>query len=121
MPSYQSLIFGSFNRKEIKCYALKLIGNHGPRYDAIIHTPRELDPIEYAAIEVSRSAESDESLPSKKYLTDSIKLVTGLHSMLRRLHILVDRDVDTIKELQVVGILNAGRWHACLSTINILD
>ncbi|KAL0635500.1 hypothetical protein Q9L58_005548 [Maublancomyces gigas] len=95
-------------RKEIKCYALKLIGNHGPRYDAIIHTPRELDPIEYAAIEVSRSAESDESLPSKKYLTDSIKLVTGLHSMLRRLHILVDRDADTIAELQVVGILNAG-------------
>lgn len=117
----QSLILGSFCRKEIKCYALKLIGNHGPRYDAIIHTPRELDPIEYAAIEVSRSAESDESLPSKKYQTDSTKLVTGLHSMLRRLHILVDRDADTMKKLQVVGMLNAGEWRRCHSALKTLN
>ncbi|KAI5840869.1 hypothetical protein DFP73DRAFT_177995 [Morchella snyderi] len=106
-------------RKEIKCFALKLIGNNNLRYDAIIHTARDFAPIEYAAIEVSRSIENEESLPAKKYVSDGTKLVTGMHSMLRRLHMLVDRDEEAIKDLQVVGMLNEGKRQDILFIVYI--
>lgn len=117
MPSHEKLMRRF--RKEIKCFALKLIGNNNLRYDAIIHTARDFAPIEYAAIEVSRSIENEESLPAKKYVSDSTKLVTGMHSMLRRLHMLVDRDEQATKDLQVVGMLNEGKHQEVLSTVYV--
>lgn len=99
--------------KEILCLALKTgdnepptgKGNHGPRFDAIIHTLGDTPVIEYGAIEVGRSFESTRG---KKWVTDSAKLVQALRAMLVRLHALVNYNSTALESLQVVGLLNAG-------------
>ncbi|KAI5850384.1 hypothetical protein DFP73DRAFT_591242 [Morchella snyderi] len=92
--------------KEILCLALKLASPlPARRFDAIIHTLAESPVLEYGAIEVAKSFES---VHARKWSSDSSKLVLALHAMLARLRGAVENDAESVRRLQVSGLMNAG-------------
>lgn len=80
----------------------------GRRLDAIIRADGD-NPYEYGGIEVAGTCGGE---TSTKWLTDSLKLAKALHDMLSRLHQHVKED-DIAKRLQVVGLLNSGKFSHC--------
>lgn len=85
----------------------------GRRLDAIIRDDGD-SPYEYGGIEVAGTFTGD---TSTKWLTDRLKLAKALHDMLSRLHHHV-KENDIAKELQVVGLLNSGKF--LLSTLVLI-
>lgn len=78
------------------------------RYDGVVQTRksfRERDSrYELGVFEVSSK------FRSKKWKKDRTKLLAGCRAMLYRLQESVSYDPDTVKKLQVVGVLQAGKF-----------
>lgn len=115
------------HRKEILSaaskHALGPFVNPKRRYDCIVRLrpeihclffpeprPHSCDPLEFAVFEVSRPLKG--VVDSNKWKRDREKVLSACHAKLCRLRNVVDNDVDTVKQLKVIGVLQAGKTFA---------
>ncbi|KAL0631001.1 hypothetical protein Q9L58_010145 [Maublancomyces gigas] len=92
-------------RKEISLVALapyEGIPGNPPHYDGVVQS-RALPRIEYAVFEMSRRDTN-----GRKREVDRDKLIAGCRAMLHALLVAVDYDVESMKKLVVVGVLQGG-------------
>lgn len=80
------------------------------RYDGVVQTRKSLrergSRYELGVFEVSSKFRG---IKSGKWKKDRTKLLAGCRAMLYRLQESVNYDPDTVKKLQVVGVLQAGK------------
>lgn len=91
------------------------------RYDGVVQT-RKLRGSRYE-LGVFEASSKFRGTNSEKWKKDRTKLLAGCRAMLYRLQESVNYDPDTVKKLQVVGVLQAGKFSGrrCENTLPYTD
>lgn len=91
------------------------------RYDGVVQT-RKLRGSRYE-LGVFEASSKFRGTNSEKWKKDRTKLLAGCRAMLYRLQESVNYDPNTVKKLQVVGVLQAGKFSGrrCENTLPYTD
>lgn len=95
-------------------------GNHtkiGRRFDGIVRTNGDED-FEYCLMEVAKSSRGGQT--ATKWIDTIFKVAKALHDMMNHLAEYVNFKEDTVRKLQLVGLMNSGEFYLCIHCLKTI-